>query len=164
MGHRGCRLGLTNPEIYATQCEQYLKQLASSRDSDITVIPEVMIPLVADAPELERCRQTVVNMAEHIISQYNVSLDQIGTRSRSRAALQAGSIAQHADFFSFGTNDLTQRATDFPETTSESFFHSIWQRHSSGQSTVIDIEGVGERLDLERTVGDSQCSVPWCLR
>ena len=153
MGHRGCRLGLTNPEIYATQVRAIFEAACQlTRDSDITVIPEVMIPLVANAPELERCRQTVVNMAEHIISQYNVSLDyKVGTMIEiPRAALQAGSIAQHADFFSFGTNDLTQLSYGFSRDDIGKFlpFYLAEGILPDNPLAQFDIEGVGELVEF----------------
>ena len=153
MGHRGCRLGLTNPEIYATQVRAIFEAACQlTRDTDIRVIPEVMIPLIANAPELDRCRQTVVNMAEHIISQYNVSLDyKVGTMIEiPRAALQAGPIAQHADFFSFGTNDLTQLSYGFSRDDIGKFlpFYLAEGILADNPLAQFDIEGVGELVKI----------------
>lgn len=111
LGHRGCRLGLTYPEIYDLQVQAIMEAACElNRDEGFTIVPEIMIPLVAVVEELKRLRENAVNVCEEVIGRYGVKIDYlIGTMIElPRAALTADEIAQEADFFSFGTNDLTQ--------------------------------------------------------
>ena len=117
LGHRGCRLGISYPEIYRTQIRAILEAACELmiEDSTFKIIPEIMIPLVGDWRELEFVGRECRSEAQSVISEYKArGLKRritflIGTMIElPRAALTAGEIAQHADFFSFGTNDLTQ--------------------------------------------------------
>ena len=153
MGHRGCRIGITNPEIYATQVRAIFEAACQlTRDANIVVIPEVMIPLISTERELELCRATVVNMAEHIISQYNVTLNyKVGTMIEiPRAAIEAKKVAQHADFFSFGTNDLTQMVFGFSRDDIGKFlpFYLAEGVLVDNPLSKFDIEGVGELVKM----------------
>jgi pyruvate,orthophosphate dikinase len=110
LGHRGCRLAITYPEIYAMQARAILEAALQVKSSGINVEPEIMIPLVATASEFERLRKLVVETAESVFAKKNSKIAyKIGTMIEvPRAALTADAIARTAEFFSFGTNDLTQ--------------------------------------------------------
>ncbi|MCM2358052.1 MAG: pyruvate, phosphate dikinase [Geobacteraceae bacterium] len=111
LGHRGCRLGLTYPEIYDMQVRAIMEAACELvKDEGFTIVPEIMIPLVAVVEELKRLRENAVRVCEEVIASYGVKVEYlIGTMIElPRAALTADEIAKEADFFSFGTNDLTQ--------------------------------------------------------
>jgi pyruvate,orthophosphate dikinase len=110
LGHRGCRLGISYPEITEMQARAILQAAVECANDGVTVIPEIMIPLVADVKELERQRAVVQRVADEVLGSSGHRIDySIGTMIElPRAALTADEIAEHAEFFSFGTNDLTQ--------------------------------------------------------
>ncbi len=110
LGHRGCRLGVTYPEIYRLQAQAIAEAAAISTKNGIKVYPEIMIPLVGIDRELEIIRKEVFNAVEEVLTQQKQKVAyKIGTMIElPRAAITADQIAPHADFFSFGTNDLTQ--------------------------------------------------------
>jgi pyruvate, orthophosphate dikinase len=110
LGHRGCRLGITFPEIYRAQTRAVYAAACDVLDDGLPVRPEVMIPLAMEAEELRRLRELVVATAGEVLRQRGHDLAiVVGTMIElPRAALVAGELARHADFFSFGTNDLTQ--------------------------------------------------------
>lgn len=110
LGHRGCRLGISYPEVTEMQARAIIQAALNSKRDGITAIPEIMIPLVADVNELSRQRAVVEKVAEEEFTAADDRVDYlIGTMIElPRAALTAGAIATEADFFSFGTNDLTQ--------------------------------------------------------
>ncbi|HEX9079505.1 MAG TPA: pyruvate, phosphate dikinase [Desulfuromonadaceae bacterium] len=111
LGHRGCRLGLTFPEIYDLQVQAIMEAACElNKNEGFAIVPEIMIPLVAVVEELKRLRENSVKVCEAVIARYGVKVEYlIGTMIElPRAALTADEIAKEADFFSFGTNDLTQ--------------------------------------------------------
>jgi pyruvate,orthophosphate dikinase len=110
LGHRGCRLGITYPEIYEMQVQAIFEAACQLTKEKVRVIPEIMIPLVMDLKELERMKDLLNRTARAILGQYGLKLKySIGTMIElPRAALVADEIAKEAEFFSFGTNDLTQ--------------------------------------------------------
>lgn len=110
LGHRGCRLGITYPEIYEMQVRAICEAACELRRQGGQVFPEVMIPLVVDVRELERLRALCEKTADEVMTRYRIKLKyEIGTMIElPRAAVVADAIATVADFFSFGTNDLTQ--------------------------------------------------------
>jgi pyruvate, orthophosphate dikinase len=110
LGHRGCRLGITYPEIYDMQVEAIIAAACEVAAQGIKVIPEIMIPLVGTYQELEVLRANAENVAKAVVKQKKAKINYlIGTMIEiPRAALTADEVAAHADFFSFGTNDLTQ--------------------------------------------------------
>jgi pyruvate,orthophosphate dikinase len=111
LGHRGCRLGITYPEIYDMQVRAIMEAACELVKNDgFSIVPEIMIPLIATAKELMVLKQNAVEICEEVITQYGVKLEYlIGTMIElPRAALTADEIAKEAEFFSFGTNDLTQ--------------------------------------------------------
>ncbi len=111
LGHRGCRLGITFPEIYDMQVRAIMEAACELvKNEGFSIVPEIMIPLIATAKELQVLKQNAVAICEEVIAQYGVQLEYlIGTMIElPRAALTADEIACEAEFFSFGTNDLTQ--------------------------------------------------------
>ena len=110
LGHRGCRLGVTYPEIYETQVQAIIEAAANLQRQGVHVLPEIMIPIVGIEEEIERMRELTVQTAERVIAQTGVKVEYtVGTMIElPRACIIADEIARHADFFSFGTNDLTQ--------------------------------------------------------
>ncbi len=111
LGHRGCRLGITYPEIYDMQVRAIMEAACELvKNEGFSIVPEIMIPLIATVKELKVLKQNAVKICEEVIAQYGVKLEYlIGTMIElPRAALTADEIATEAEFFSFGTNDLTQ--------------------------------------------------------
>jgi pyruvate,orthophosphate dikinase len=111
LGHRGCRLGITYPEIYDMQVRAIMEAACELvKNEGFSIVPEIMIPLIATVSELKLLKQNAVAICEEVIAQYNVKVEYlIGTMIElPRAALTADEIATEAEFFSFGTNDLTQ--------------------------------------------------------
>jgi pyruvate,orthophosphate dikinase len=111
LGHRGCRLGITYPEIYDMQVRAIMEAACELvKNEGFSIVPEIMIPLIATVKELKVLKQNAVKICEEVIAQYGVKLEYlIGTMIElPRAALTADEIAVEAEFFSFGTNDLTQ--------------------------------------------------------
>ncbi|MFQ5670506.1 MAG: pyruvate, phosphate dikinase [Acidobacteriota bacterium] len=115
LGHRGCRLGLSHPEIYEVQIQAIFEAACDLTARGIRVLPEVMIPLVGTTEEFRRARQMVVRVAERIMDRKETRVEYlVGTMIEiPRACLVAGEIASEAQFFSFGTNDLTQMGFGF---------------------------------------------------
>ncbi|MBT7583268.1 MAG: pyruvate, phosphate dikinase, partial [Kordiimonadaceae bacterium] len=157
LGHRGCRLGISFPEIYEMQARAIIEAaLEVSKNLDEAVIPEIMVPLVGTSKELEILRKLICDMADQIIEASGATLDYtVGTMIElPRAALQAGDIANHADFFSFGTNDLTQTAYGISRDDSAHFLDDYLKADIYQQDpfVTLDQEGVGElvKIGVER--------------
>src|SRR5262249_34466361 len=110
LGHRGCRLGVTYPEIYETQVRAIIEAGCKVSREGVKVIPEIMIPIVGIEEELRRLRDLTEKTAYAVMAETGVQIDYtVGTMIElPRACVIADKIARHADFFSFGTNDLTQ--------------------------------------------------------
>lgn len=110
LGHRGCRLGITYPEIYEMQAQAIMEAACELAKEKVKVIPEIMIPLVGHVNELQKMREIVVSTADRVQKEYKVKVSYtVGTMIElPRACVTADEIAQVADFYSFGTNDLTQ--------------------------------------------------------
>ena len=111
LGHRGCRLGISFPEIYEMQCEAIFEAIIECKKSSIkSIIPEIMIPLISTEEEIKIMKKLVIKVARDVEKRMKTKLKfLVGTMIElPRAALKAGDIARHAEFFSFGTNDLTQ--------------------------------------------------------
>ena len=115
MGHRGCRLAVTYPEIAEMQTRAIIEAAINLNKKGMSIVPEIMIPLVGELKELKYVKDVVVNTANEIIEREGVDLKyQVGTMIEiPRAALTADEIAKEAEFFSFGTNDLTQMTFRF---------------------------------------------------
>lgn len=153
LGHRGCRLGVTFPEIYKMQAQAIFEAAASLVKKGIRVIPEVMIPVVAHASELKLCRRHVEEVAKEVMSREKVNLSYVvGTMIElPRACITADSIALEADFFSFGTNDLTQTTLGYSRDDAEGKFIpnyidlGILEKNPFD---VLDQNGVGELVKM----------------
>ena len=152
MGHRGCRIGVTTPEVYNTQVRALFEAACLVAKEGKTVIPEVMIPLVSMPSELERCRKQCEDTAEAVLHENNQVIEyHIGTMIElPRAALLAGEIAKFADFFSFGTNDLTQMTYGFSRDDMGKFFSEYLQRGilTTSPLSVFDTAGVGQLVQM----------------
>jgi pyruvate, orthophosphate dikinase len=157
LGHRGCRLGITYPEIYEMQAVAIFEAAAAvMQETGESVEPEIMMPLIATKRELDILKAIVDRVAGEVIEKAGVEIPYlVGTMIElPRAALLAGQIAESAEFFSFGTNDLTQTVYGISRDDSASFLGSyqkagIFQRDPF---VSIDREGVGEmvRIAAER--------------
>jgi pyruvate,orthophosphate dikinase len=153
LGHRGVRLGISYPEIYEMQARAIFEAVADvQKKAGKTVIPEIMIPLVATKKELDLMKVVIDQVAEEVSSSSGEKLEYlVGTMIElPRAALRAGDIAETAEFFSFGTNDLTQTTFGLSRDDSASFLEKYQQRgifeHDPFAS--LDIEGVGELIEI----------------
>jgi len=148
LGHRGCRLGITYPEIYAMQARAIFEAAANVGG----VTPEIMIPLVMMPRELEMMKQLVDEVAASVMKETGKKIDYIvGTMIElPRAALMAGEIAKSAEFFSFGTNDLTQTTLGISRDDSASFIEIYKQKGIVEQDpfVTLDQSGVGELIQI----------------
>jgi len=159
LGHRGCRLGITYPEIYEMQVRAIFEAACdvAQADAQFVVVPEVMIPLVATGKELEILKALVDRTAEQVFAEKGRSLDyHVGTMIElPRAALMAGQIAAHAEFFSFGTNDLTQTALGVSRDDAAKFLSVYVEQgiYARDPFVSLDIEGVGELVRIAATRG-----------
>jgi pyruvate,orthophosphate dikinase len=147
LGHRGCRLGITYPEIYEMQARAIFEAAAILVKEGKSVVPEVMIPLIVDKPELDMLKRVVDAAAKAVEGEQKVALSYlVGTMIElPRACLKADTIAETADFFSFGTNDLTQTTFGFSRDDAAPFLEVY---HNKGILPVdpfmsIDVDGVG---------------------
>ena len=160
LGHRGCRMGLTYPEIYEMQARAIFEAAISvAKTTGSTVVPEVMIPLVADHSELKELADRIEAIAQNVIQEQNAELDYlIGTMIElPRAALRAADIAQTAKFFSFGTNDLTQTTFGISRDDAASFMEPYLSRglFEYDPFVSLDQDGVGELVQLAAERGRS---------
>jgi len=157
LGHRGCRLGIIYPEISEMQARAIFEAACRVKKKGIDVHPEVMIPLVADVKELELQRDLVVKTAEAVFAKEKVRVDYlVGTMIElPRAALTADKIAQVAEFFSFGTNDLTQTTFGLSRDDAGSFLPKYVKMGilPNDPFTVLDEEGVGQLIEMAVTKG-----------
>ncbi|MBT3331501.1 MAG: pyruvate, phosphate dikinase, partial [Rhodospirillaceae bacterium] len=153
LGHRGCRLGISYPEIYEMQARAIFEAAAIvGAEHGSKVIPEVMIPLIASKAEFTFLQERIAAVAAQVMAEQGVELDYlIGTMIElPRAALRAGEIAEEAEFFSFGTNDLTQTVFGISRDDSASF---LGDYHDKGilegdPFATLDQDGVGELVEL----------------
>jgi len=153
LGLRGCRLGIMHPEIYEMQCRAIFEAAAKvSKDSGETVVPEVMIPLVGAKREYDIMHDMVQRIAKEVSEETGAELEYLtGTMIElPRAALRAGEIAEQAEFFSFGTNDLTQTTYGLSRDDSGSFLERYQEQgiYEQDPFVSIDVEGVGELIKL----------------
>ena len=153
LGHRGCRLGISFPDIYEMQARAIFNAVSRLVKEDVEVYPEIMIPLVGLPAELELLRTLVIRVAQEVKQHNDVKFDySVGTMIElPRACLVADQIAHHADFFSFGTNDLTQTTFGFSRDDAESKFLPIYLEQkilAENPFAVLDAEGVGQLITL----------------
>ena len=161
LGHRGCRLAISYPEIYEMQCEAIFEALVEcDKDKSEPVIPEIMIPLISTAKELEILKALVERKATEVQTKHGVSIKYlIGTMIEiPRAALNAFDIAKHADFFSFGTNDLTQTTLGISRDDSGKFLDDYVNNNifAIDPFVSIDVNGVGQLVKLACEQGMKQ--------
>ncbi len=150
LGHRGCRLGITYPEIIEMQAQAIFEAACQLAKEGEKVFPEVMVPLIGSVEELTLQKEIIVNTAEALIKEYGVELPYtVGTMIEiPRAAITAADVAREAEFFSFGTNDLTQTAFGISRDDGASFInhyltHGIWK---DDPFSTVDIDGVGQLM------------------
>ena len=157
MGHRGCRLAVTYPEIARMQTRAVIEAAINVGKEGIEVTPEIMIPLIGDEKELEFVKNIVTDTADAIIKENNSNLKyKVGTMIEiPRAALTADKIAKHAEFFSFGTNDLTQMTYGFSRDDAGKFLGDYYDKSilESDPFAKIDTNGVGELVKLAAEKG-----------
>ncbi|MGE4528106.1 MAG: pyruvate, phosphate dikinase [Rhodospirillaceae bacterium] len=153
LGHRGCRLGVTYPEIYEMQARAILEAAVEvSKTTGTTVVPEIMIPLVMGKTELDMMKAVIDTVAKEVFAATGTTLTyQVGTMIElPRAALRAGEIAKTAEFFSFGTNDLTQTTLGMSRDDAGNFLEIYRQKGvvETDPFATLDQEGVGELVKL----------------
>ena len=159
MGHRGCRLTVTYPEIAAMQTKAVIKAAIAvqKRHKDWKVVPEIMIPLVGEVKELKFCKKTVIETADAVIKEAGVDLKyEVGTMIEiPRACLTADAIAKEADFFCFGTNDLTQMTFGFSRDDAGKFLPSYYASkiYESDPFARLDTVGVGKLMKMAVELG-----------
>jgi len=158
LGHRGCRLGISFPEIYEMQCEAIFEALVECKKEKIkSVTAEIMIPLVSTDIELKILRNLVNRIAQKIQKKYQTKIDyMIGTMIElPRAALQAKEISKYADFFSFGTNDLTQTTFGISRDDSGKFLNDYINNKifKIDPFVSLDQSGVGELIQIASSRG-----------
>ena len=159
MGHRGCRLAITYPEIVKMQTRAVIEAAIEVNREGMNVVPEIMIPLVAEVKELKYVREIVCETADAIIKEQGVRLDyKVGTMIEiPRAALTADKIAEEAEFFSFGTNDLTQMTYGFSRDDATKFLPYYYEKQilESDPFARLDQTGVGQLVEMATRKGRS---------
>ena len=158
MGHRGCRLAVTFPEIAEMQTRAVIKAAINvSKRKGIKIVPEIMIPLVGEVKELKYVKDIVCKTADEVIKDANFPLDyHVGTMIEiPRAALTADEIAKEAEFFSFGTNDLTQMTFGFSRDDAGKFLSSYYDKkiYENDPFAKIDQIGVGKLVKMAAELG-----------
>ena len=153
LGHRGCRLGITHPEIYEMQTRAIFEAATELSKEGVSVELEIMVPLVSEANELRFLREKIEKVANDVMEKFKVKLKySIGTMIEiPRAALTADEIAKFADFFSFGTNDLTQTVWGYSRDDAEGkFLHNYLNNKivADNPFETIDVSGVGKLMRI----------------
>ena len=161
MGHRGCRLSVTYPEIARMQTRAVIEAaIEVSKEKGFEIVPEIMVPLVGDKKELKFVKDVIVETAEKVKAEKNSNLIyHIGTMIEiPRAALLANEIAEEAEFFSFGTNDLTQMTFGFSRDDAGKFLVDYYKSkiYESDPFAKLDQNGVGQLIEMAVTKGRSQ--------
>ena len=153
LGHRGCRLGISYPEIYAMQTQAIIEAACELvKEKQLDIIPEIMVPLVADVKELKILKEKIITICDETISRYGITLKyMIGTMIElPRAAITADEIAKEAEFFSFGTNDLTQTTFGLSRDDAGKFLKDYIDQGIFARDpfVTIDIDGVGALVEM----------------
>ncbi|WP_440932391.1 pyruvate, phosphate dikinase [Candidatus Pelagibacter sp.] len=160
LGHRGCRLGISFPEIYEMQCRAIFDALCELKKNKIkSAFPEIMIPLVSTEMEIKLMKELVKNTAKNVQNENKVKIDfLVGTMIElPRAAIKAGDIAKHAEFFSFGTNDLTQTTFGISRDDSGKFLNDYIENKIFSIDPFISIDdGVGDLVKIAVQQGKKQ--------
>ena len=157
MGHRGCRLAVSYPEIAEMQTRAVIEAAINVNKGGMSVIPEIMIPLVGDIKELKFVKDIVVKTANEVIAAAGVKLEyKVGTMIEiPRAAVTADEIAKEAEFFSFGTNDLTQMTFGFSRDDAGKFLEDYYSKkvYESDPFAKLDQNGVGKLVEMAVKLG-----------
>ncbi len=159
MGHRGCRLAVTYPEIAKMQTKAVIKAAINVKKAhpDWNIVPEIMIPLVGDVKELQFVKKIVVETADEVIAQAGADLKyEVGTMIEiPRAALTADEIAKEAEFFCFGTNDLTQMTYGFSRDDAGKFLNAYYDKKifENDPFAKLDQTGVGKLMEMAIKMG-----------
>ena len=159
LGHRGCRLGITYPEITEMQTRAIMEAALNVKEKGKTVKPEIMVPLVGTIEEFNSQADVIRQTAEKVFEEYGDTVEYtIGTMIEvPRAALMADAIAEKADFFSFGTNDLTQMTFGYSRDDASKFLPIYLEKGilNDDPFEVLDQEGVGQLVSLGTKKGRS---------
>jgi pyruvate,orthophosphate dikinase len=161
MGHRGCRLAVTYPEIAAMQTKAVISAAlkVNAEHPEYNIVPEIMIPLVGEVKELKYVKNIVVETADKLIAEAGAKLEyKVGTMIEiPRAAITADEIAKEADFFSFGTNDLTQMTFGFSRDDAGKFLDSYYETkiYEFDPFAKLDTNGVGKLVKMASELGRS---------
>ncbi|MGM9933871.1 pyruvate, phosphate dikinase [uncultured Clostridium sp.] len=158
MGHRGCRLAVTYPEIAEMQARAIIEAaIEVNKEKGYSIVPEIMVPLVGEIKELKYVKDVIVETADKVIAENNVQLKyKVGTMIEiPRAALTADEIAKEAEFFSFGTNDLTQMTFGFSRDDAAKFLSSYYDKKIYEQDPFakLDTTGVGQLVKIAAEKG-----------
>jgi pyruvate,orthophosphate dikinase len=160
LGHRGCRLGVSFPEIYEMQCRAIFEALAELKKKKIkSAFPEIMIPLVSTEAEIKIMKDLVINIASEVQKQNKIKIEfMVGTMIElPRAAIKAKEIAKHAEFFSFGTNDLTQTTFGISRDDSGKFLNDYLDNKIFSIDPFVSIDdGVADLIEIAVEKGKSQ--------
>ncbi len=153
LGHRGCRLGISYPEIYTMQTQAIIEAACELvKEKQLYIIPEIMVPLVADVKELKILKEKIITVCDETISRYGITLKyMIGTMIElPRAAVTADEIAREAEFFSFGTNDLTQTTFGLSRDDAGKFLKDYIDQGIFARDpfVTIDVDGVGALVEM----------------
>ena len=166
MGHRGCRLAVTYPEIAVMQTKAVIKAALNvqAKHPEWNMVPEIMIPLVGEVKELKYVKDVVVKTADEIIKAAGSDMTyKVGTMIEiPRAALTADEIAKEAEFFSFGTNDLTQMTFGFSRDDAGKFLDAYYEKkiYESDPFARLDQNGVGRLVKMAAKLGRADPSRP----
>lgn len=157
MGHRGCRLAVTYPEIAKMQTRAVIEAAINVSKEGIKIVPEIMIPLVGEVKELKYVKDVVLETINEVLKENNTTLSyHIGTMIEiPRAALTADKIAEEAEFFSFGTNDLTQMTFGFSRDDAGKFLDDYYKKNilESDPFARLDQTGVGQLVKMSTDLG-----------
>jgi pyruvate,orthophosphate dikinase len=160
LGHRGCRLGISFPEIYEMQCRAIFEALIECKNKKLkSIMPEIMIPLVSTEAEIKIMKDLVIRVARQVQDENKAKVNfLVGTMIElPRAALKAKDIAKHAEFFSFGTNDLTQTTFGISRDDSGKFLSDYIENKIFDIDPFISIdEGVGDLIEIATLRGKKQ--------
>ena len=160
LGHRGCRLGISFPEIYEMQCRAIFEALAELKKEKIkSAFPEIMIPLVSTEAEIKIMKDLVIRIASEVQKEHKLKIEfMVGTMIElPRAAIKAKDIAKHAEFFSFGTNDLTQTTFGISRDDSGKFLNDYIDNKIFSIDPFVSIDdGVGDLIKIAVEKGKSQ--------
>jgi pyruvate,orthophosphate dikinase len=160
LGHRGCRLGISFPEIYEMQCKAIFEALAHLKKNKIkSAFPEIMIPLVSTEAEIKIMKELVIRTASKVQQEHKLKIEfLVGTMIElPRAAIKAQEIAKHAEFFSFGTNDLTQTTFGISRDDSGKFLNDYLENKIFSVDPFVSIdEGVEDLVTIAVEKGRKQ--------